>query len=112
MRRVTRLLASFTLVVFSSTASVAGPPTLRTIRVDGDVTDWTPVLVNPVQVTRDGDGSRIACVDSMDLDCPVPSSGRDLRLFAWTYGSLHLFAYVERCFRPALRIGFASRFPG
>ena len=23
-----------------------------------------------------------------------------------------LYAYVEQCFRPALRIGFASRFPG
>lgn len=80
----------------ASPAAAAFVPTVAPIVVDGDFDDWQTVLVNPLNTIRDGDGSRLGCLGATDLDCPVQSTGRDLRLFAWTYDSIYLYVYVVR----------------
>ncbi|MBN2360792.1 MAG: hypothetical protein JXR83_15160, partial [Deltaproteobacteria bacterium] len=78
-------------------------PTLVPIAVDGDFSDWLPVLANPNQFTFDGDGSSFGanCAPSIDADCRVGTAGRDIYTFAWTYDpagasdpAIHL--YTER----------------
>lgn len=71
-------------------------PTLKTIEIDGDLSDWDPVLLNPLQVTLDGDGASLPCAFSTDRDCPVEARGRDLRVFAWTHDSTYLYLYAVR----------------
>ena len=90
------------LAFLLSWAATAGaqtnPPTLVDITVDGDLSDWQTVLVNPVQVSHDGDGSSYTfCTDSPDRDCPVGGgAGRDLLTFAWTYNANEVYMLVER----------------
>ena len=80
---------SFSYLVF------AGTPTLKTITVDGDMSDWAEVLSNPIQVTTDGISSDPCSLsDPVDRDCPVQSNGRDLSEFAWTYDSNNIYLYV------------------
>lgn len=92
---MTALLAGAGLASMTTEAR-AQAPTLVSIQIDGEFRDWQSVLVNPLNTTRDGDGSRLGCSVANDLDCPVQSTGRDLRLFAWTYDTLHVFFYVVR----------------
>ena len=75
--------------------SWAGAPTLETIVVNGNMTDWTAVLQNPNNVTLDG-ASASDCANSADRDCPVQSTGRDMLKFAWTYDTDNIYLYVER----------------
>ena len=63
----------------------AAVPTLVTITVDGDVSDWSAVLRNPLNTSRDGDGSTIPCANSTDRDCPIDAPEHDLARFAWTW---------------------------
>jgi len=85
------LFLSFGLLAF------AGAPTLKTITVDGDMSDWAPVLANPIQVTVDG-ATASPCSGStpVDRDCPVQSTGRDMVKFAWTYDASNIYLYVKR----------------
>jgi uncharacterized repeat protein (TIGR01451 family) len=64
---------------------------LRTITVDGDMSDWVDVLADPYQTSIDGPRDGL-----IDLDAPVPSTGRDLTAFAWTYDANFFYLYVER----------------
>lgn len=64
---------------------------LTTIAVDGDMADWAAVLADPFQTAYDGPAAGL-----LDLDAPVPSTGRDLTTFAWTYDATHLYFYVGR----------------
>src|SRR5262245_50480216 len=77
-----------TLVVAGIAAGrPAGAVVLKTIVVDGNMADWTDVLADPLQTSADG---------TPDLDAPVPSTGRDLVRFAWTYDATYLYVYVSR----------------
>ena len=91
-----RLLAVMALVSLWALGATAQAPTLKTINVDGNLSDWDEVLLNPAQVTLDGDGSSVPCVYSTDLDCIVQATGRDLRKFAWTYDATYIYFYVQR----------------
>ena len=86
----------------------SGQPTLKTITVDGDLSDWQEILVNPTQVSHDGDGSSFAdCGDSLDRDCLVGGgAGSDLLSFAWTYDATHIYLYVERFGSTAAGLAF------
>lgn len=92
-----KLFAMFAMALGLSLPALAGNPTLRTITVDGTMSDWAEVLSNPIQVTTDGVSSD-PCTLSVppDRDCPVQSTGRDLDKFAWTYDSNNIYLYVER----------------
>ncbi|MBW2699772.1 MAG: hypothetical protein JRF33_03045, partial [Deltaproteobacteria bacterium] len=90
-------LLAFGFLMPEQALAQSGQPTRTTITVDGDFSDWSAVLTNPVQVTRDGDGSSFDCAISPDLDCPVGGgTGRDLMLFAWTYDADNIYVYAER----------------
>lgn len=90
----------FFFFIMASFSLLAGVPTLKTIAIDGDPSDWAEVLTNPLQVTLDGDGSSMPpeqCSSlSTDRDCPVGSKGRDLNTFAWTFDSTYIYIYQTR----------------
>ena len=98
MGRVAIVLVAFSLA-FVPVDAAKGQPTLKTITIDGDLSDWQDVLQNPLQVTHDGDGSSygVSCEGSFDRDCPVSGGvGYDLMTFAWTYDHRNVYLYVER----------------
>ncbi|HEX6853146.1 MAG TPA: hypothetical protein VF139_17255 [Candidatus Polarisedimenticolaceae bacterium] len=64
---------------------------LRTIAVDGDLSDWSEVRSDPYQRSLDGPAGAL-----VDRDAPVPTTGRDLTEFAWTWDATHLFLYTAR----------------
>lgn len=64
---------------------------LKTITVDGNLADWSDVLADPVQRSLDGPAGSL-----VDRDAPVPTTGRDLTEFAWTWNATHLFLYTAR----------------
>jgi uncharacterized repeat protein (TIGR01451 family) len=72
-------------------SSHARSQVLTTITIDGDMADWSAVLADGRQTAEDGPAGALS-----DLDAPVPSTGRDLLTFAWTYDANHLFFYVGR----------------
>ncbi len=87
----------FFLFISFALLAHAGAPTLKTITVDGDMSDWASVLANPVQVTIDGaSASPCSASTPVDLDCPVQSTGRDMVKFAWTYDATNIYLYVKR----------------
>ncbi|HPR62624.1 MAG TPA: hypothetical protein PK014_00245 [Thermoanaerobaculia bacterium] len=92
----------FFLILYSlvTVSLFAGMPTLKTITLDGNPSDWTEVLANPLQVTMDGDGSSmdpaLCGTLSTDRDCPVSSVGRDLGTFAWTFDNTYIYIYQTR----------------
>ncbi len=73
-------------------------PTLKTIILDGNETDWAPVLSNPLQVTLEGQFTSQCNVSPIDRDCTNNTniSGRDLAKFAWTYDSTNVYMYLKR----------------
>jgi uncharacterized repeat protein (TIGR01451 family) len=64
---------------------------LKTIAVDGNLSDWADVLADPFQRSQDGPAGTL-----VDRDAPVPTTGRDLTEFAWTWDATHLFLYTAR----------------
>ena len=72
-------------------SSTARAQVLTTITTDGDMSDWGAVLADGRQTAEDGPAAGLA-----DLDAPVPSTGRDLTRFAWTYDTTYLYFYVGR----------------
>jgi len=72
-------------------ASDAAAQVLTTIAIDGNMSDWSAVLADPFQTAHDGPYPGYG-----DLDAPVPSTGRDLTTFAWTYDPAYLHFYVAR----------------
>ncbi len=89
----------FVLALSTPGTGIELPTVPVTITIDGDMTDWGPVLNNPVNVTEDGDGSSYGsnCQFSGDRDCEVKGgTGRDLLRFAWTYDSDNIYLYIQR----------------
>jgi uncharacterized protein (TIGR03382 family) len=87
------------VLALSTPGAGIGLPTLVSIVIDGDASDWVTVLANPVNVTQDGDGSSYGrdCIGSTDRDCEVKGgTGRDLLTFAWTYDSDNIYLLIER----------------
>lgn len=70
---------------------------LKTITIDGSMTDWAEVLADPTQNCTDG---------VPDKDAPVPSTGRDLERFAWTFDATYLYLYTARAGSDANRQRF------
>ena len=72
-------------------AACLAPPAhaivLKTITIDGSMADWAEVLADPTQNCTDG---------VPDKDAPVPSTGRDLERFAWTFDATYLYLYTAR----------------
>jgi len=99
LARISSLLGILIIMSMASTGSGIGLPTLVPITIDGDLSDWEPVLANPVNVTHDGDGSSYGstCIGSTDRDCEVKGgTGRDLLTFAWTYDADSIYLLIER----------------
>lgn len=90
------VLTILAVLALHAPGAAAAGPTLKTIAIDGDATDWSEVLQNPLQVTLDGDSSNFPCELSPDLDCPVQSTGRDLRRIAWTHDDANVFVFIQR----------------
>src|SRR5574341_956670 len=96
------LAAAGSLVLFSTRGEASTPLTLKTITIDGSIGDWDAVLANPLQTTRDGDGSSSNITAncplySTDRDCPMGGgAGNDLYSFAWTYDASFVYLYIER----------------
>jgi hypothetical protein len=100
---VTGLAAAAVLVTLRDRiARATSPITKVAIEINGAMDDWAPVLANPLQTTRDGDGSSAAIVAncsaySTDRDCPLSGgAGNDLQTFAWTYDDDAVYLYIER----------------
>lgn len=66
-----------------------GMYTERTITVDGDITDWGPVVTDMDNNACDGAGTD-------DLDYPVQSTGRNLIHAAACYDDTHFAMYTRR----------------
>ncbi len=78
--------AAFALIVLLA-AQQAHAVVLKTITVDGNMADWAEVLADLTQNASDG---------SPDKDAPVPTTGRDLERFAWTFDANYLYLYTAR----------------
>ena len=78
------LLAIAAVLLAASTAQAV---VLKTISVDGNMADWAEVLADPTQNCTDG---------TPDRDAPVPTTGRDLERFAWTFDANYLYLYTAR----------------
>jgi uncharacterized repeat protein (TIGR01451 family) len=84
-------LALTTAVLLAGGGWLTGAAVLTTITVDGNMGDWSSVLADPLQTSFDGPGGGLT-----DLDAPVPSTGRDLATFAWTYDGTYFYIYTRR----------------
>lgn len=84
--------------MFFSAMVFGGGPTLTTITLDGNRTDWSQVLANPIQTIDDGEFTPQCDIPPIDRDCRPNKNipGRDLDLFAWTYDSTNIYMYVDR----------------
>jgi hypothetical protein len=71
-------------------------PVQATITINGNASDWSAVLLNPVNTSRDGDGHSVACIYSTDRDCLVNDGELDLARFAWTWDATNFYFYLER----------------
>ncbi|MHB8877000.1 MAG: Ig-like domain-containing protein, partial [Myxococcaceae bacterium] len=73
--------------------------TLTTITVDGQFADWQQVMLNPLQVSVDGNGatSGAGCYPTNpDRDCEGFSAQRDVARFAWTFDNTNIYTSLER----------------
>jgi hypothetical protein len=78
---------------------VTGKIVLKTITIDGNMSDWNAVLANPENVQCDpkvGAGDRDA-----------PNAGRDLVTFAATWDSNNLYVYTGRTGSDSNQISYA-----
>jgi hypothetical protein len=96
-------LAVVAVVILTAAAAHAGP-TLVTINLDGRFDDWAPVLNNPLQYSRDANGT--VCPPGDDLDCQVGTPGRDILAFSWTYDPTYVYVYLERFGSPTNTMNF------
>jgi uncharacterized repeat protein (TIGR01451 family) len=84
LRNLCRAILALAVVCL---ARPAGAVVLKTITIDGSMTDWAEVIADPTQNCPDG---------VPDKDAPVPSTGRDLERFAWTFDASYLYLYTQR----------------
>lgn len=83
--------------VLAAAVAIAAPSApvlawaLHSITIDGSMSDWTDVKADPLQWAPDGPASGL-----VDLDAPVPTTGRDITGFAWTWDAGYLYFYVSR----------------
>lgn len=85
------------VAAFAGTAQPTSAVVLKTITVDGSMADWAEVLADPTQNATDG---------VPDKDAPVPTTGRDLESFAWTFDATYLYLYTARAGSDANRQRF------
>lgn len=90
-------------LLFAGPATQANVLIQRSIDVNGILDDWTSptnILTNPGQFSEDASGDTCDPNNLQpgdDLDCAtVQSTGRDLKLFAFTYDDDYLYMFVER----------------
>lgn len=91
-RAVVAALAA-ALVLQGAAPLVAGTPTLTTITIDGDMSDWTAVRMDPDNVILDGPAGGL-----QDADSPSDPA-LDLVEFAYTWDGTYLYLYVRRASR-------------
>ena len=65
--------------------------TLKTITLDGNMSDWATVLADTDNNTCDGPINGL-----VDRDAPVQSSGRDIVHFSFTWDAAGVYLYTER----------------
>ena len=65
--------------------------TLAPISIDGNMSDWVPVLADPDNNVCDGPANSLT-----DRDAPVQSTGRDLTHFAYTWDATNIYLFTER----------------
>ncbi len=65
--------------------------TLVPITLDGNMSDWAPVLADPDNNVCDGPANGLT-----DRDAPVQSPGRDLTHFAYTWDANNIYLFTER----------------
>lgn len=94
--RLTPAALALALAGIGASSPAATLPVSVPILLDGDVSDWQPVLANPVNSAWDGDGSSVACLYSNDRDCQVLGNEHDLARFAWTWSATSFYFYFER----------------
>jgi hypothetical protein len=75
----------------------ATQPVQADIAIDGQFEDWTEVLTNPLNASRDGEGAVTDCRLSTDRDCTFPPAAAcDLSQFAWTWNDAGFHFFVRR----------------
>lgn len=84
------LLSVAAILAATAAPSLAGAPTLTTIRIDGFMRDWAAVLANPDNVRTDGPTGGL-----VDLDMPSDPA-LDIDDFAFTWDATYLYLYVRR----------------
>ncbi len=96
-RPVTHILFTLALGLIATSGHTA--LISRTITIDGAMGDWTAatnILTNSGQFSTDCDGSIAPADGGCDGDYPVGSTGRDLKLFSFTWDSNNIYLFVER----------------
>lgn len=68
----------------------AGSPTLTTITIDGNTSDWTAVRMDPDNIIYDGPGGGL-----LDADSPVDPA-LNIEEFAYTWDGTYLYFFVRR----------------
>lgn len=72
------------------TPTLAGTPTLTTITIDGNMSDWAGVLADPDNVFLDGPAGGLA-----DMDLPSVSA-LDVDTVAYTWDPMNIYFYLHR----------------
>ncbi len=93
-RLVFALLVCASLFLAEGRVAAVLTPTLKPITIDGLFDDWVTVLLNPLQVSLDGNGA--VCASNPDLDCGNFTPQRDIESFAWTYFDQDIYTYLTR----------------
>src|SRR5687768_1666670 len=71
-------------------------PVQQSPTIDGNVADWSQVLLNPANSAWDGEGAAVQCQYSTDRDCAVTGGQHDLSRFAWTWDATRFYVLLER----------------
>ncbi|MBI3183425.1 MAG: hypothetical protein HYZ28_14905, partial [Myxococcales bacterium] len=94
------LAAALAIVASGHESRASALPTLVTITIDGLFADWKQVLLNPLQVSVDGNASLVGAgcyPTNPDRDCTqIGGNGRDILKFAWTYDSTNIYTFLIR----------------
>jgi uncharacterized repeat protein (TIGR01451 family) len=90
LRAPIRLLLALVVLILPVKSAFPGIPTLTTIQIDGDMSDWSAVLANPDNVFLDGPTAGL-------LDQDFPSTpALDIAAAAFTWDATNIYFYVRR----------------
>ena len=90
--RIGWMLLPALFALFAASESLATGPTRTTITLDGNMGDWSAVLLDPVNAQTDPQGST---APSTDRDALINATS-DLLDFAYTWDTASLFFYARR----------------